>query len=59
MEQSLDRLLARHCAPALLGVKPANLIGWAWPRSPICGLQAQKGSLPLRRRKIDGPEFSG
>ena len=26
MELTLDRLLARHCAPALLGVKPANLV---------------------------------
>ena len=26
MKQSLDRLLALHCAPALLGAKPSNLI---------------------------------
>ena len=26
MAQSFDQLLARHCAPALAGIKPANLV---------------------------------
>lgn len=52
MEQSLDRLLARHCAPALLEVKPANLIGLTWEEYRLLAPQIAWYSHVLRQRGL-------
>lgn len=52
MEQTLDRLLARHCAPALLGVKPANLVSLPLEEYRLLAPQIAWYSHVLRQRGL-------
>ena len=52
MEQTLDRLLARHCAPALLGVKPANLVSLSLEEYRLLAPQIAWYSHVLRQRGL-------
>ena len=55
MAQSFDQLLARHCAPALAGIKPANLISCSkadYPNLPAL-LEEQCPKLEERGIRLD------
>ena len=55
MAQSFDQLLARHCAPALAGIKPANLVSCSkadYPHLPDL-LEEQGPKLEERGIRLD------
>lgn len=61
VQRDLERTLAYHGAPALMGIKPADLIAWGSPESCLgtffqgyCGQLAQRG-IVLRVLRVGPP----
>lgn len=52
MCETLDEVLAYHCAPALVGLKAANLVSLSWREFPDLGKQAAAYDQHFRGRGV-------
>ena len=60
MERTLDQILAYHCAPALAGLKPANLVSLSRTEFPDLEIRLEEyrrlfGPRGVAFRTMDGP----
>lgn len=50
VSREFDRALAYHCAPSLVGIKPADLI--SWPKTPLAQRRVAEYGALLEKRGI-------